>query len=141
MVKKIIKVEHIRQSNFKSFGWIIDYPKKGAPETKNLFRIVIRQPRSGWRIAYLVVREKRINRLEQHPDTFESFEPICGRSLLYVAKKKDARSISCFLLDKPIILKKGIWHGVVTLSKEADIKIVENATVKCVYWPLGFELC
>ena len=140
MVKKIIKVEHIRQSNFKSFGRIIDYPERGARKTKNLFRIIIRQPRSGWRIAYLVVRDKRISRLEQHPDTFESFELVCGRSLLYVTKKKDVGSISCFLLDKPIILKKGIWHGVVTLSKEADIKIVENATVKCIYWPLGFEL-
>ena len=140
MVKKTIKVERICQSNFKSFGRIIDYPKRGARKTKNLFRIIIRQSRSGWRIAYLVVRDKRISRLEQHPDTFESFELVCGRSLLYVTKKKDVGSISCFLLDKPIILKKGIWHGVVTLSKEADIKIVENATVKCIYWPLGFEL-
>ena len=137
MVNKRLKVSSINSARFKPYGWIIDYPKKSAPKTKNLFRIVVRQPKVGWRIAYLVVRDRAIDKLEQHPDSLESFEPVSGKGLIYVATKKDPLAIRCFLLDKPVILKKGIWHGVVTLSKEQDIKITENSRVKCVYWKLG----
>jgi ureidoglycolate hydrolase len=132
----------ISVKNFKRYGWVIEFPKKSVKEKdKNLFRIV-RSDRAacGWRIAYLVVRDKEIRRLEQHPMTFESFEPAAGRSLLYVADKKDPRHIECFRLNRPVILKKGIWHGVVTQTREAEIKITENAKVKCISWRLGFNL-
>lgn len=136
-----MKVHAINQANFKPYGWVIEYPgRKRAPKEKNLWRIIVRQPKTGWRIAYLVVRDKVIQRLEQHPGTFESFEPIKGKGLLYIATRKDPNAIRCFFLDKPVILKKGIWHGIVTSGKECDVKIVENARVKCLYWPLGFEL-
>ena len=140
MHTKKLKIKAITHANFKTFGWIIDYPKKGASRSKNLFKIIVRQPKSGWRIAYLVVRDKVIQRLEQHPGSFESFEPVKGRGLLYIATKKDPTAIRCFFLDRPVILKKGIWHGIVTRGRECDVKIVENARVKCVYWLLGFKL-
>ncbi len=94
----------------------------------------------GWRIAYLTVRDETINKLEQHQQTFESFEPVSGRAILYVAKEKDPKLIRCFILDKPVILDKGIWHGVVTLNGDSEIKITENANVDCIYWKLGFNL-
>ncbi|MDD5019695.1 MAG: hypothetical protein PHH75_06725 [Candidatus Omnitrophica bacterium] len=126
---------------FKPYGWIIDYPKRGARRCGNLFRIVVRQRNAaGWRIAYLVVRDKVIDRLEQHPCSLESFEPVCGRSLLFVARRRKAGDIACFLLDKPVVLKKGIWHGVVAMGKESDIKITENASVRCVYWKTGIRM-
>jgi ureidoglycolate hydrolase len=87
-----------------------------------------------------VVRDKQINRLEQHIDTFESFEPVEGKALLYVAKEKNPKEIECFLLDRPVILNKGVWHGVVTRHLSAEIKITENADVDCIYWNLGFSL-
>ncbi|MEI8348544.1 MAG: hypothetical protein WCI77_00180 [Candidatus Omnitrophota bacterium] len=128
--------------NFLSFGRIITYPNKHAQaRKKNLFRIVCKEYGAvGWRIAYLVVRDRAITRLEQHQCTLESFEPVKGRTLLYVAKKKDPRHIECFYLDKPIVLCKGVWHGVVTLDAESEVKITENATVKSAYWQLGFSL-
>ncbi len=82
-----------------------------------------------------MVRDKEITKLEQHPDSLESFEPVSGRSLLYLAAGKEASKIECFHLSKPIILKKGIWHGVVTLDRESEIKITENAKVKSIYSP------
>ena len=135
-------IKNINSGNFRKYGWVIEYPNKGSGKKKeNLFRIVLRENKPlGWRIAYLVVRDRAINRLEQHPESFESFEPVRGKSLLYVASIKDTKKIECFLLDKPIILKKGIWHGVVTIDKETEIKITENSGVQCVYWPLGTEL-
>ena len=137
-----ISVEKITAQSFRKYGWLIEYPKKHLKgNKKNLWRIVHKEPKTyGWRIAYLVVRDKTIRRLEQHLHSFESFEPICGRSLLYVAQKQDLKSIKCFKLDRPIILKKKVWHGIVTTVKESEIKLTENAFVKCVYWKLGFKL-
>lgn len=138
MINKFSKSQTITSKNFKPFGWIIEYPeRKNASKTENLFRIVVRQPKLGWRIAYLVVRDREINRLEQHPGSLESFEPVKGRGLLFVSTRKDEKAVACFLLDKPVILKRGVWHGVVTLSPEFDIKITENSNVKCVYWKIN----
>lgn len=140
MIRKKLKVVSITKANFKPFGWIIGIPHKSASKTKNLFRIIVRQPKTGWRIAYLVVRDRHIARLEQHPSSLESFERVSGKGLLYLSTGKDSRNIKCFALDKPVILKKGIWHGVVTKSREMDVKITENVEVDCAYWKLGFEL-
>ncbi len=134
-----IKVEKINQGSFRRFGRVIGYPDKhGCPPGKNLFRIVVREREPfGWRIAYLVLRDKSIVRLEQHRDTFESFEPVRGRSLLYVSEIRDKGSIRCFRLDRPVVLNKGVWHGVVTTGRESEIKISENVKVRSSYWRLG----
>ncbi len=135
-------INKIDSKNFRKYGWVIEYPKKGSEDRKkNLFRIIVKEKALlGWRIAYLIVRDKAIKKLEQHPESLESFEPVYGRSILYVSNRNNPKEIKSFFLDKPVILKKGVWHGVVTLDGETEIKITENAKVKCVYWPLGFEL-
>ena len=128
--------------NFHPYGCLIHYPNKAQKGKKrNLFRIVLSENQSkGWRIAYLIVRDQSIKKLECHPHSYESFEPVIGKSWLYVARKKDPKAIKCFYLDRPIILNKGIWHGVVTKTFESEIKLTENAKVGCVYWSLGFRL-
>lgn len=131
----------ITAKNFKKYGWIIEYPGKRAKNKAiNLFCIVLKEnKKSGWRIAYLVLRDKAIDRLEQHPDSFESFEPVRGRCLIYLSAKRDSK-IECFYLDKPVILKKGVWHGVVTLAPESEIKITENSEVECLFRKLKTPL-
>lgn len=137
-----MKAKKITKENFRRYGWIIEYPGKHLKSKKhNLFRIVLEEPAAfGWRIAYLIVRDKKIDRLEHHPASFESFEPVRGKSLLFVASGKIPKGIECFLLDKPVILKKKIWHGIVTLGREAEVKLTENAQVDCVYLPLPAPL-
>jgi hypothetical protein len=93
--------------------------------------------KTGWRIAYLVVRDKAATKFEQHPGSFESFEPVCGRSILYVAGSNGRGASAGFLLDKPVVLKKGIWHAIITLGRQSEVKITENAQVKCLYRPAG----
>ncbi len=138
----MLMINKINSKNFRKYGWVIEYPNKGQKDKKkNLFRIVIREKGLlGWRIAYLIVRDKAIKKLQQHPESLESFEPVSGKSILYVSNRNDPKEIRSFLLDKPVILKRGIWHGIVSLGNESEIKITENVKVKCVYWPLGFEL-
>ena len=135
-------IKKITPQSFRRFGRIIEYPARHrASKTKNLFRIVLRDATSlGWRIAYLVVRDRVIHCLEQHPGTFETFEPVRGKSLLYLAPSHNPASIECFLLDRPVVLKKGIWHGIVTMGREAEIKITESACVKSRHWKLKTSL-
>ena len=131
----------ITAKNFSRYGRIIEYARKSNETAKrNLFRIILREKGChGWRIAYLVVRDRRIDRLEQHPHTFESFEPVKGQSILYLAVRKGA-PIEGFYLDKPVVLKKGVWHGVVSTGRESEIKITENSKVNSIYWRLRFSL-
>ncbi len=128
-----IKPKQITKEGFRKYGYIIEWE---GPENKkeiNQFRIVVRRRKViGWRIAYLIVREKHIDCLESHPSSYESFEPVKGASILYVSNQKKPQKIEAFFLNKPIVLKDGIWHGIVTIGKEAHVKITENNLVKLV---------
>ena len=128
-----IKLKKLTAVNFKKYGQIIEWQGPENKKENNQFRIVIRDPKvRGWRIAYLIVREKHINFLEKHPYSFESFEPIKGKAILYVSNEKVPQSIEAFTLDKPIVLLKGIWHNVLSCTKETHIKITENNEVQLI---------
>ena len=135
-------IKEISAESFAPYGWVIEYPRKEVDSKgENLFRVVLKEDGSvGWRIAYLIVRDKIIKRLEQHPCSYETFEPVAGQSVLYVAVDKFQKGIEGFLLNRPIILKKGIWHGIVTIGDEAEIKITENAEVESIFWPVDIKL-
>ena len=132
----------ISSSNFRSFGKLIDYPHKDKKGTKrNLWRIIHHSPNNnGWRVAYLVLRDKSIGRMECHPFSDETFEPVSGRSILFISKQKSFADIQCFLLDRPIIINKGIWHAVITLDNESELKITENHKISSKYWEFGFRV-
>ncbi|MBF0478572.1 MAG: hypothetical protein HQL26_03730 [Candidatus Omnitrophica bacterium] len=137
-----LKILSINSVNFRKYGRIIDYPlreKKG--DKRNLWRIVhTSEAKTGWRVAYLVLRDRTIGRMECHPDSDETFEPVKGKALFFVSREQDFKKIECFSLDKPVILFKGIWHGLIREDDEVDIKITENAKVKCEYWQFGFRI-
>lgn len=130
------------RDNFRPYGKIIEYPnKEDKGVVRNLWRIVHTESgRTGWRVAYLVLRDKTIGRLECHPNSDETFEPIRGKALLFVARRREWDAVRCFQLDKPIIVRKGVWHGLVTRTAETEIKITENATVTCRYWKFGCRI-
>ncbi|MFH1063020.1 MAG: ureidoglycolate lyase [Candidatus Omnitrophota bacterium] len=138
---KKIKPLNITKENFKKYGWIIQWD---GPENKlenNQFRIVIRDSKvTGWRIAYLIVRNKQVEFLENHPYSYESFEPIKGKAILYVSNRKTPQAIEAFILDKPVVLRKGLWHNAVAAGKEAHIKLTENNNVKLIKYQLGYKL-
>lgn len=137
-----LKIKSPDSTNFRKYGRLIEYPNKDQKgTTRNLWRIVHTEvAKVGWRVAYLVLRDRTIGRLESHPNSDETFEPVKGRALIFVSKDKDLKKLECFILDKPIVLYKGTWHGLIRIEEEAEIKIIENAKVKCNYWPFGFRL-
>lgn len=125
--------------NFKPYGKLIHYPGKEKKGTnRNLWRVVHREKsKVGWRVAYLVLRDKSIGRLECHPGSDETLEPVTGKTLLFVAPAKEPQAMACFRLDKPVILFKGVWHGLISLTPETDIKIFENLHVSSRFYPLA----
>jgi len=137
-----LMIQPLTAEHFKHYGKIIEYPRKETRgTTRNLWRIVhTASQRKGWRVAYLVLRDKTIGRMECHPDSDETFEPVQGRALFFVAREKDVNSIECFHLDRPVVLYRGIWHGLIAVTPETEIKIIENSTVICRYWPFGFRI-
>ena len=129
-------MKKISAAAFRKYGRVIRHPKSTAGKRgRNLFCVVLRERRPlGWRIACLVVREKKVTRLEQHPESFESFEPVQGRSVLYVCTEKERSQIECFELTEPVVLHKGVWHAIACIGKQSELKICENAKVACRYW-------
>ena len=68
------------------------------------------------------------------PYSKESFEPLKGISVLLVAEHEKPEDYHAFLLDKPICLKKGVWHQVLSLTAEAEVKITENLEVSSEFY-------
>jgi ureidoglycolate hydrolase len=135
-------IQKISSKSFRPFGRVIEYSViKTKGKKRNLWKIVHRSTeKTGWRVAYLVLRDKTIRRLECHPDSDETLEPVKGRAVLFISVSKDLSALEVFELDKPVIVDKGVWHGLICLEGEAHIKIVENEKVGCQYFPLRFRM-
>ncbi len=141
-MRKYPFVKEITRQSFKKYGVVIEYPnsdKKG--KTRNLWRIVHRSAsQKGWRIAYLILRDKSLGCLQCHSNTDETFEPIRGKAVLFLSDHKDFNYIEAFWLDKPIVVYKGIWHGVISVNEEVHMKIFENNQFVTESFPLNFRL-
>ena len=126
---KIYKLTH---ANIKPYGYIIG---KGCVKDNgkgNKFGILLKVKSDGWRIGCLIVRSRTIARVEYH-DSLETFEPVSGRVIIALATYRNPEKLKVFLLDKPIVLKKFIWHDVAAVSKRAELKIFENREVDSGY--------
>ena len=54
---------------------------------------------------------------------FLFFEPLHGLTVLLVAEHETPDAWRAFILDKPVCLKKGVWHQTLSLTDEATVKI------------------
>lgn len=122
---KIYKITH---KSIKPYGYIIDKRCVKDNGRGNRFGILLKVKSDGWRIAYLIVRAKIITRIEYH-DSLETFEPVNGKVIIALAAYRNPEKLKVFLLDKPIVLKKLIWHDVAVVSEKAELKIFENRKV------------
>jgi ureidoglycolate hydrolase len=141
-----LKIKNLTPRDFAPYGEIIQ-PGKRFPQGQEKdwkFYVIAREPDSAWRIGYYLPRIKALRKLEKHPDSLESFEPVTGISILIVAQEETPDSPEAFLLDRPIILKKGIWHGILSLSAKVELKITENLKVESKFYhfkkPLSVKL-
>jgi len=122
-----LALQTVTPERFARFGEVLDWQAEFGEEG---FRVISRaEDPTGWRLAVLLVKQHSITRLERHPTSKESFEPVSGVAVLCLAPPEDPSAVEAFLLDKAVVLGKGVWHDVFALSEEALIKIAENLTV------------
>lgn len=130
-----MKIECINSTIFSPFGTVLEFPE----DSRENFRIIDMDETSPWRIAVFRYCNKGIKIIEHHPDSKESFEPLKGVTVLLVAPNDAPEECRAFLLDKPICLKKGIWHQVLALTPEAEVKITENLEVESKFYEYSSE--
>lgn len=118
-------IRNIIVDSFSKYGTILEF----SNNFEGVFEIIIKQPDGGWRLAVLRHSQKTGKVMECHPDSKESFEPLSGMLLLIVAEHQTPADFEVFLLDKPVCLHEGIWHQVISLAAESQVKITENYEV------------
>lgn len=135
---KILTSELI-QKLFKPFGRILEHLPAEIPEVteKGVFNffVIFKEFAEGWQIGYLEQMGKVLKTLECHPTTPEVFIPLKGESILLLAVNPE-EEIVAFKLDKPIVLSRKIWHGVISLTERSEILIVENQDVTDEFYKL-----
>lgn len=128
----MIPIKTLSKKNFKNYGLILEPVDK-----KRIFTVLCGDKGShGWRIGYVMLGPEKVTSLEAHPDSDETFEPVFGISILLVAEKNKPNRIEAFLLDKGVLVKKGVWHSLRVLSEKAGIKVTENYEVESVFHKL-----
>ena len=127
-------IQNITKENLSKYGTVIEFSeKKDDPE----FEIIIRHKDDPWRIAMLRVKNREFTDLEKHPASLETFEPVEGMCLLLLSLTTQKSDCEVFLLDKPVCLNKGVWHGIATLTCVSEVKITENLEVDTEHFDLS----
>lgn len=130
------RLQSIHKENFAKFGKVLEFSDSCTEQ----FEIVITEEKEPWRLAVYRYTSKTIQRMECHPTSLESFEPLAGITVLVVAEHDKPEEYEAFILDKPVCLYKGIWHQVLSLTDEAQVKIAENLEVNSEFFDFDHAL-
>ena len=122
----------VTEDAFSPFGDILEFKN----DVKRDFSIVVQEKEPGWRLAVFRYDNHTIDRLERHPTSRESFEPLEGATVLLVAESASPEDWRAFYLDKPVCLHKNVWHQVLALTPQASVKITENLEVDAEFYKL-----
>ena len=82
-------LQSVQRETFLPYGEVLEFPA-GIEET---FCIITTEEKEPWRLAVFRYTNKEIQRMECHPTSRESFEPLHGLTVLVVAKSGRIRSI------------------------------------------------
>jgi ureidoglycolate hydrolase len=130
-------IEALDPDAFAPFGVLITRPGRHGD---GWYDVVIEEAASPWKIAVYEFDRRGTTRLENHPTSKESFEPLTGVGLLIVAPPGAPEDWRVFLLDQSVCLYEKVWHQVVSLSAYAQVKITENIAVTSEFHDFADEL-
>jgi ureidoglycolate hydrolase len=147
-VLKTLEIKALTTKNFGKYGRIL-FPTEEENKTiqdHSVAYIVLEKAVSkGWLMSHYSVSKRFTDIMENHPNTKETFEPLCGASIIILAHGPTPENPEAFLLDKPVVLYEGVWHDVLALSENATMRINENTEVQSVRQKLPYtikaELC
>lgn len=128
------QTSELTQELFEPYGRILEPKENEVAEVTESgvfdFYVTFKESSQDWQIGYLKQSGKIVDKLECHPNTAEVFSPVSGNAVLILATEPDQeRTMRAFKLEKPIVLNRGIWHGVITLSEQSEMLIVESPDV------------
>ena len=124
----------LTQELFQPYGRILEPEESEVAEVSEPeifdFYVTFKESSQDWQIGYLKQTGKIVDKLECHPNTAEVFSPVSGRAVLILATEPDNKdTMRAFKLEKPIVLNRGVWHGVISLSEKSEMLIVESPDV------------
>jgi ureidoglycolate hydrolase len=130
----VLPVTELKAPLFEPFGRILNPQTEETTSQSEAglfdFYVPFTERSGGWSIGFLEYTGRMLEQLERHPNTPEVFSPLNGEALLVLAvDPEDEDGYRAFRLEKPIVLHRGVWHGVICLSRMAEILIVENPDV------------
>lgn len=117
--------------NFLAYGVVL---RAYAPENTEVFS---NADAAGWRIAELPVENTLLTSMSLHDNTPEGFIPLEGSAALSVANAADFSDLKTFILDRPLMIRRSVWHGLTALSPNARILVIENNQVNLVKKSIG----
>ena len=124
-------LEVITPQSFAPFGTVVDWDDD-LERSGQAFHILFRSEEpTGWRLAAQRVSARQVERLACHPNTAELFTPLAGRCAIALAPKGpfDEAAVRVFVLNRPVCVAAGVWHGTFALSASGTILIAENLDV------------
>ncbi len=128
-------IEPLSAETIAPFGYLIAHP--GGER----FQVICSESDPvGWQIAVNRIANRTVDQLACHPNTMESFEPVSGTAVLLLASPDSPADWRAFILDRPVCIRKGVWHATVTLSEEAFVKITENVHVEADFHQLSHSV-
>jgi ureidoglycolate hydrolase len=137
-----INTNPLKKELFRPYGKILLPDEEEAPEVSEPgcfdFYVPFLESSEGWQIGYLINKVNFIDQMECHPNTPEVFSPLRGSTVLILATDPEkVNEFHAFNLTEPIVLDRGVWHGVISLTDPSEVLIVENPDVTDQYHRLS----
>ena len=139
-----MEVRALDAAGFAPYGKVLEIAEPDrsmAAEGRNEFKVVDESDNAdGWRLAVQIVRGRELRQVGQHPHSKETFEPVSGVAVICVAPNDAPDALEAFVLDQPVVVNAGVWHGLIAVSREAIVKIAENRVMTGENRPLARPL-
>jgi ureidoglycolate hydrolase len=119
----MIALRRVTPASFARYGHVLVW---SASDGKHLQVAAEEAGRAPWMLATFRVDAHEVSYLAQHPDSIELFAPLAGTAVLLVSTPEAPESYEAFLLDVPVVINRGVWHGMCALSETAVLGIAEN---------------
>ena len=75
------RIESITREAFAAFGSVIEF----SPDFEDVYEIVETEEEKPWILAVFRYKNKTIRRLENHPTSMETFEPVSYTHLMLLS--------------------------------------------------------
>ncbi len=119
----MIELQRITPETFARYGQVLVW---SATSGQRLQVATEESAGAPWLLATFRVDAHEVSYLAQHPDSIELFVPLSGTAVLLLALPEAPEDYAAFLLEVPVVINRGVWHGLSALSETAILGIAEN---------------